>query len=221
MRTFMTMPLVAASLCLPPAFAAAQDKDTVQCMSVPEPVVSLSYGSRYTDESADRSDISEASNAEVNEALSPIDDFIQDLAAKANDATRGDSEAADCVVEAIEYWARADALSDLKTMNARISSPARIAGIAMAYLQVVKVGDVDPEIAEHDRQLARCPCARRGGLFRPRRAAGREPQQPARLGRAGRGGSRRVDRKRLSQILGGTHHCRDRLPSRRGRRLAA
>ena len=37
--------------------ASAPQAGDVTCMDVPEPVVSLAYGSRYTDDSADRSDL--------------------------------------------------------------------------------------------------------------------------------------------------------------------
>jgi poly(beta-D-mannuronate) lyase len=40
------------------------------------------------------------------------------------------------VVDAIHVWAEAGALSRLETMNAQISAPSRLAGLAMAYLQV-------------------------------------------------------------------------------------
>ncbi|ETW14764.1 poly(beta-D-mannuronate) lyase [Roseivivax marinus] len=148
MKLLPSLPLALAMAALTPTLAAAQDDGAETCIAVPDPVVSLSYGSRYTDESEDRSDFDEDSNAAVNEALGPIDDFIQELASKANEAVRGDQAAADCVTDAILQWAEADALSELETMNARISSPARIAGIAMAYLQVKQAADLDPDAAE-------------------------------------------------------------------------
>ncbi|ETX26881.1 alginate lyase family protein, partial [Roseivivax isoporae] len=148
MKLFPSLPLALAMLAGTPSLASAQDDAAQGCIDVPEPVVSLSYGSRYTDESEDRSDLDADSNAAVNEALGPIDDFIQDLASKANAAARGDRDAAACVVDAVLAWADADALSELETMNAQISSPARIAGIAMAYLQVRQTAEVDPDAAE-------------------------------------------------------------------------
>ena len=118
----------------PAAEAVPEENET--CVQAPEPVIGLDYGSRYTAESEDRSDLDEASNAEVEEALGPVDDFIEDLARGANRAQEGGDDAAEvagCVVDAIQVWAEADALSDLTTMNAQISSPSRLAGIAMAY----------------------------------------------------------------------------------------
>jgi poly(beta-D-mannuronate) lyase len=120
------------------AGGAAAQGDSNACIDVPEPVVTLSYGSRYTDESEDRSDLDAEANRAVDEALGPIDDFVSALAREANDALRGGPGAlrsANCVVEAIHDWAEANALSDLRTMNAQISSPSRLGGMALAWLQ--------------------------------------------------------------------------------------
>ncbi|TNC50856.1 alginate lyase [Rubellimicrobium rubrum] len=121
--------------------AVAQDAGKAEgftCPAVPDPVVTLEYGSRYTAESEDRSDLDAETNAEVDRALGPVDDFIIDLANAANRAEEGGEDAvlaADCVVDAVAVWAEANALSDLGSMNAEISTPSRLGGIALAYLQ--------------------------------------------------------------------------------------
>jgi len=145
-RILMTGALVAA---LPAPALLAQEAGDVSCIEVAEPVVSLDYGSRYTDESEDRSDIDEASNDAVDAALGPIDDFIVALTGKANDAARdGDAEAAACVVDALAVWAEADAISDLESMNANLSSPSRFGAMALAYLQAKSAAEIDPDQAE-------------------------------------------------------------------------
>jgi len=162
---------LAVSLCLLTALPASaqaeveasEEEDSV-CVQAPEPVVSLSYGSRYTAESEDRSDLDEEANAEVEEALGPVDGFIADLAKAANRAQSGKDEAAEaanCLVDAIHAWADAGALSQLGTMNAQISVPSRLGGIAMAYLQAKPYATtLDParrEVVEtwlQDRMLA-------------------------------------------------------------------
>ncbi|TFL16192.1 alginate lyase family protein [Jannaschia formosa] len=135
-----TLSILAAMLTASASFPAqgAESEGEDACIDVPEPVITLSYGSRYTDESEDRSDYDAEANRAVNEALGPIDDFVSDLARTANRSIRGGAgalRAANCVVEAIHVWAEADALSDLQTMNAQISSPSRLGGMALAYLQ--------------------------------------------------------------------------------------
>lgn len=148
-----TLALAAALAMLAPwpAFAqvdAAPEEDADVCVQAPEAVVSLSYGSRYTEGSEDRSDLDDASNAEVDKALRPVDDFIADLANGANRAQAGGegaAEAADCVIDAVYAWAEADALSRLETMNAQISAPSRLGGIAMAYfLAKPLASELDP-----------------------------------------------------------------------------
>ncbi|ROU03627.1 alginate lyase family protein [Histidinibacterium lentulum] len=164
--TTRALPLLAVGLAAMPAVLPAQtgEAQAEACIDVPEPVISLAYGSRYTDESEDRSDLDAESNAAVNEALGPIDDFIVDLASTANDAVEGGAGSvgdANCVAEAILVWAEADALSDLQTMNAQISSPSRLGGIALAYLQVAPLATA---LSAEDREVIE-------GWFRERAAA--------------------------------------------------
>lgn len=109
------------------------------CAAIPAAVVSLDHGSRYVATDKSRSDFDEAANKEVNAQLAPVDDFISNLAVAANRAlsTPDDRAAAvDCVLRGLEEWARANALSDLATMNAQLSAPSRIAGLAFAYAQI-------------------------------------------------------------------------------------
>ena len=136
-RTLTICLAAAASLGIPAAPALAQTE--AACVTVPEPVVSLSYGSRYIDDDDSRSVVDEESEQAVNDALRPIDDFLRDLTSEANAVLRGGDarqEKADCVVAAIAEWAEADALSDLGTFNAGLTVGARYAGFAMAYRQV-------------------------------------------------------------------------------------
>jgi len=109
------------------------------CGPFPEPIVSLHHGSRYTDDSISRSEISEKGNAEVNAALEPIDQFQRDLVRLSNSVLRGGSDQlakADCVVKQLAIWARAEALSDLSTITANFSVGSRLAGFAFIYRQV-------------------------------------------------------------------------------------
>ncbi len=123
-----------------PAFADEHEAEPAfTCAKAPKPVVSLDHGSRYAAGDASRSEFDEASNQDVNKQLEPVDDFIADLAVAANRAVSTEADrkvAADCVLAGLAAWAKADALSDLVTMNAQLSAPSRIAGLAFAYAQV-------------------------------------------------------------------------------------
>ena len=101
-----------------------------------------------------RADLDEGSNAEVNEALGPIDDFIVDLASTANAAAEGGPGSvgdANCVAEAILVWAEADALSDLQTMNAQISSA--VAGWAASRWPICRSRPLVTALDAEDREV--------------------------------------------------------------------
>ncbi|MEJ6402664.1 alginate lyase family protein [Yoonia sp. 2307UL14-13] len=127
--------IVATGLAMP---ATADEGDFV-CPPVPEPVVTLNYGSRYKDNSESRSDIDVESNAAVNDALEPIEAFLRDLVQEANMVTEGEDHQvarADCVIDHMATWAEADALSELGSYTANLSIGARLAGFGFIYRQV-------------------------------------------------------------------------------------
>jgi poly(beta-D-mannuronate) lyase len=130
--------LVALILGSPGAVTGALAEE-FSCPEFPKPSVVLEFGSRYKDESKSRSEKDKNSDEEVTKALKPSDDFVQDVTKISNRALE-DPELRDvvteCVIGAVHDWAEADAFSDMRTMNARISYPARVAGIAVAYKQV-------------------------------------------------------------------------------------
>jgi poly(beta-D-mannuronate) lyase len=131
--------------------AAAEGGSGFTCEATPAPVVSLGFGSRYTDESATRSDIDETSNAEVNKALEPVEDYINDLSRMANAALLDEADRPQriaCVTQWLLDWAEANALTGLETLNAKLAVPARFAGFAIALLQIERAGEVDKAARE-------------------------------------------------------------------------
>lgn len=124
--------LMAASALSVPAVALAD------CAPPPEPVHALAYGSRYQDSNAPGTELDAEANAAVDEELQPVDDFLRDLTDIANLVFEDGGDpvaAADCVVSQIAAWARAGALQDLQTENARMTIGSRIAGFALIALQ--------------------------------------------------------------------------------------
>ena len=117
------------------------------CFEPVTPVIKLAFPSRYAVDSKSRSDFDEKANAEVDAALKPVDEFIVKLAIEANKSlTSPDATAilaADCVVDRIHEWAVSDALSALESDGAQLSMPGRVAGIAIAYAQVLPKATVD------------------------------------------------------------------------------
>ena len=107
------------------------------CPAAPAPVLGLAFDSRYATDSATRSEIDAGAAAEAADALRPVDDFLRDLAARANAALDGsDAGAAACVVAQVAVWAGADALADLGSTTARLTVGARLAGFSLVLLQV-------------------------------------------------------------------------------------
>jgi poly(beta-D-mannuronate) lyase len=130
--------------------AATAQAANETCFTAPKPVMSLGFGSRYEVASKSRSDIDTESDAAVTKALKPIDEFIQDLAkqitkagAETDVATRRLYQR--CVIDNVYTWAKADALNEMRTPNAKLSVPSRVGGIAIAYAearnQVPGLGD--------------------------------------------------------------------------------
>ncbi len=137
----MTARHLALAMTLFAAPVAAQDaaQEIPECPAAVEPVVTLGFGSRYAEDSKNRSDFDEESDAAVTAALKPIDEFITDLARQTDVLNNPDTDdaaavaAATCVIDRILPWAEAEALSDLTTQGARLSAPSRVGGIAFAY----------------------------------------------------------------------------------------
>lgn len=141
----------------PQTAAAADAPEGFACKPVPDAVVRLDHGSRYSADDKSRSDFDEASNADVNLQLKPVDGFINDLAVAANRAVSDEDDreaAAECVLSGLSDWAGADALSVLATMNAQLSVPSRVAGLAFAYAQIRPFVPASDQTARVERWLA-------------------------------------------------------------------
>jgi poly(beta-D-mannuronate) lyase len=119
-----------------------------ECPLPPEPVVTLSFESRYEEGDESRSDIDLVAEEEAEAAIAPVDDFLRELVRDANAVVRGDENAdADCVLSRILSWAEGDALAELGSDTARLTIGARIAGFALVMRQV-KSGVSDPDAVE-------------------------------------------------------------------------
>lgn len=121
------------------------------CPPPPDPVLTLDYGSRYTDDSETRSEIDQVAEADLEAALQPLDDFIRDLAERADQVHLPDApraEIAGCVTRQIAVWARAQALRDLASSTARLTIGSRIAGFGMVLRQVTPHGGAPEDLAE-------------------------------------------------------------------------
>lgn len=150
--------LLAGAVMLIPTMAlanAAESTSGFTCPDTPKPVVSLTIGSRYKSDSKTHSDIDKEANKKVNLALDPVDSFISDLAGMANDAITSKEDRAarvDCASKWVAAWADAGALTKLESFGAKISVGPRLAGIALAYREVLAAGTIPAARAETIRK---------------------------------------------------------------------
>lgn len=143
----LLMPLAATAQDSPPP---EEQDEAFACFAPVDPVVTLGHPSRYEAGSKSRSDFDEEAEAEVERALKPIDDFITELAVASDLALTDDKDAeaaADCVLDRLSEWAGQDALSDLTTESAELSTPSRLAGLAFAHAKVAELRPDDPRNA--------------------------------------------------------------------------
>ena len=111
-------------------------------------MLTLDYGSRYSEDSETRSDLDEDADAEVDAALAPVDDFLRDMAGVANRVYAPDVDpavAADCVLSRLAPWAKADALAQLDSQAAQLTAGSRLASVGLILRQVA------PHVADDTR----------------------------------------------------------------------
>lgn len=131
MKLWLTTLLLSTPL---PAFAT--------CPPAPEPIIGLSFESRYEAEDPTRSKIDAEAEAAAKEALAALDDFIADLTDLTDVAVEAeDNYSAACVMEMMAAWAEADALSQLGTDTVKLTIGSRIAAFALVAVQVAPASD--------------------------------------------------------------------------------
>lgn len=152
----------------------ARAQDPATCDAAPEPVVSLSFVSRYAEDDTNRSTIDPAREAEAEDALAPLDRFIDDLADRTESLYSGRVKdrqtAAACILDRLGRWAEADALSDLGTQTVQLTIGSRYAAFALILWQTLPYAPDDPRRAailgwldrRMDAQMAFWPEAPRG-----------------------------------------------------------
>lgn len=125
------------------------------CPELADPILRLDYGSRYSSTDKSRSSFDSASNADVNAQLKPVDDFITSMIRAANAALlTADITAGECVKAGLLVWAKAGALDQMASLNANLSMPSRLAGLAFAWDEVKPMVTSDQDSALIEAWLA-------------------------------------------------------------------
>ncbi|MDF0700406.1 alginate lyase family protein [Rhizobium sp. MC63] len=132
----------AASLTLPFQLArhVAQNNGNRDCSAkLPTPVISLNLTSIYEDDDESRSTVDPENKDRYDKAIAQTREFAAFVTKYASNYTETDGnrlDAASCTLQALDSWARAGALSDLKTRQSYLSATRIVAGAALAYAQV-------------------------------------------------------------------------------------
>ncbi len=106
---------------------------------LPQPVETLDLTSVYNQSDRSRSTIDPQNKKRYEEAIAGTRAFLTFVTRSASNYTQTDGNRLDeaaCALAALDLWARADALSDLKTRQSFLSTTRIIAGSAVAYMQV-------------------------------------------------------------------------------------
>lgn len=129
----------------------------VGCPAPPAPVMTLDFGSRYTDDSETRSDIDESAVLEMESALAPLDELISVLASDVAELYGDDSDkraVSNCIYARLAIWARAEALRNLDSQTSKLTIGSRYAGLALIMLQSEEFADSYNDVTLVRRWLA-------------------------------------------------------------------
>ncbi|MBB2820015.1 UNVERIFIED_ORG: poly(beta-D-mannuronate) lyase [Rhizobium esperanzae] len=118
----------------------AQNNGKRDCSEkLPAPVATLNLTSIYEDDDESHSSIDPKNKDRYDKAIAQTRQFAAFVTKYASNYTETDGnklDAASCALAALDSWARADALSDLKTRQSYLSATRIVAGAALAYVQV-------------------------------------------------------------------------------------
>ena len=108
----------------------AAQKAFADCPQMASPVISLTYESPYDPSDPTRSTLVPEAKLAMEAALAPVDETLRTIARLA-DAAFDDEDARRCLLDALNRWAKADALSDLQNQQVHLTIGARLAGFAL------------------------------------------------------------------------------------------
>nr|WP_279306524.1 alginate lyase family protein [Microvirga solisilvae] len=123
----------------PPAPDNLQKTPRYDCDTPGEPLVTLDVKSKYRQDDASRATIDEDAEEEYTEAVEPLRDYGRALVRISNAYVRSDprnTAAAACALNWLDTWAKANALTDMRSRQASHNQGQAVGGIALAYLQI-------------------------------------------------------------------------------------
>jgi len=132
----------------PPAADNLQKTPRYDCATPGEPIVTLDLKSKYRQDDASRATIDDEAEEEYSEAVEPLRDYGRALVKISNAYVRSDPKntaAAACALSWLDRWAKANALTDMRSRQASHNQGQAVGGFALAYLQIRNAPGLPPD----------------------------------------------------------------------------
>jgi len=122
-----------------PARDNLQKTPRYDCDTPGEPLISLDVKSKYRQDDVHKATIDEEANEDYQEAVEPLRDYVKGLVKISNAYVKSDPKntaAAACALSWLDGWAKANALTEMRSRQASHNQGQAVGGIALAYLQI-------------------------------------------------------------------------------------
>jgi poly(beta-D-mannuronate) lyase len=122
-----------------PAKDKVQAKPKYDCDTPGAPVISLDVQSKYKQDEASKATIDEEAEEAYSEAVEPLREYAKNLVRISNAYVKSDPKntaAATCTLTWLNHWAAADAMTAMRSKQARFNLGQALGGFALAYLQI-------------------------------------------------------------------------------------
>ncbi|MXQ14165.1 alginate lyase family protein [Microvirga makkahensis] len=122
-----------------PAPDNLQKTPRYDCETPGEPLITLDVKSKYRQDDASRSTIDEEAEEAYSEAVEPLRNYGRALVKISNAYAKSEprnTAAAACALTWLDTWAKANALTEMRSRQASHNQGQAVGGIALAYLQI-------------------------------------------------------------------------------------
>lgn len=128
-----------------PAKDKVQAKPKYECDTPPTPVISLDVQSKYKQDDASKATIDDEAEEAYSEAVEPLREYGKTLVRISNAYVKSDPKntlAAACALTWLNHWAAADAMTAMRSKQARFNLGQALGGFSLAYLQIRNTPDL-------------------------------------------------------------------------------
>jgi poly(beta-D-mannuronate) lyase len=130
----------------PPPGGKVQAEPKYDCDTPDEPLISLDVKSKYKQDDTHKATLDEEANQTYSEAVEPLRNYGKALVRIANAYVRSEMKntaAAACGLTWLDTWAKAGALTEMRSKQATLNQGQAVGGFALAYLQIRNAPGLD------------------------------------------------------------------------------